>query len=293
MKYLEPFLDYCRFARNLTDATIDNYKTMCRLFSDYLVSVNLSDAQATQETVVGFMSAERRKGSAASSINQYLVAVTVYYDFCVRFHFDEYKQNPVAGVKRMKVEKSLPVCVPAYKMQSIIDGIGETTFKEIRTKAILLLGYHCGLRRREITDLQDVDVDFGSLTIRVTGKGRKVRLVPMSKQLAGVLKRYLELRHVFSPFGSERFFITVFQTPLSYEQVAYIVETALAKHLPAAYCHCHILRHSFATACINAGVTLENLATLMGHGSVNTTMRYLSISATRIRQQIANVFDNV
>ena len=293
MKYLEPFLDYCRFARNLTGATIDNYKTMCRLYSDYLVSVNMNDAQATQQTVVEFMAAERRKGSAASSINQYLVAVSVYYDFCVRFHYDEYKQNPVAGVKRMKVEKSLPLCVPAYKMQSIIDSLCGPSFKEIRTKAILLLGYHCGLRRREITDMQDVDVDFGSLTIRVTGKGRKVRLVPMSKQLAAVLKRYLEMRLELAPFGSERFFITIYQTPLSYEQVAYIVENALSKHLPAKYCHCHILRHSFATACINAGVTLENLATLMGHGSVNTTMRYLSISATRIRQQIANVFDNV
>ena len=281
------FVNFCRFTRNLCETTCTSYRHCFQLFSDFCVSRSLSLEDVQQKDVIDFMTEKRRQGVSASSINQYIVAVSAFYDWAVRFR--GFRRNPAAGVQKMKTEKSLPVCVPSHLMKLILDKMPENTFKELRNKVVVLLGYHCGLRRAEMLALVDADLDFHAGVIRVYGKGRKVRLVPMSVQLASLMQLYMSSRPA-SHFGYDRVLVTSANEPLNYDQIAYVVKSALRPFLPAALCHCHILRHSFATTCMNAGVSIESIASLMGHESVETTMRYLTISSERVRAQIQGVF---
>lgn len=283
------FIEYCRYIRNYTDATISNYERLFELVRMWRCDTSYSVFSMNQDDVLSFVRDKMRSGSKAASVNQYLSMISSCFRWAVRFHFDEFNVNPCDGVGKLKAEKNLPVCIPADIMVKIIQSMPESTFKQLRSKAVVLLAYHCGLRRSELMNAKTYDIDFSQQTIRVTGKGRKVRVVPLSNELVRVLRMYLDRAlqaHLQTPY----LFTTIFNTPLSYSHVAFIVEHALRGFVPENLCHCHILRHSFATTCMNAGVSLENIASLMGHESVTTTMRYLTISSERIKQQLSNVF---
>lgn len=281
------FINFCCFARNLCETTCANYRAHIGLFNDYCVAHAIKLENATQMDVINFMAEKRRQGVRASSINQYVVAISAFYDFAHRFK--GFTTNPAAGIQKMKTEQLAPVCIPTHIMRLIIDRLPSRTFQEVRSRLVVLLGYHCGLRRREMLELSVSDIDFASGVLRVFGKGRKVRLVPMSVQVVECLRHYLDLRPLMARVDT-RLLVTVNGDPLSYENIAVIVKHALANFVAPELCHCHILRHSFATACMAAGVPIESIATLMGHASVETTMRYLTISPERVRSQIQGVF---
>lgn len=285
----QEFLDYCRYIRNYTPSTIHNYENLFDIVQRWASDASYSVLSMSQDDVLRFIRDKMRAGSKAATVNQYVSMISSFWRWAIRFHFDEYNFNPCDGIGRLKAEKDLPRCIPAHVMTKIINDMSESTFKQLRSKAVVLLAYHCGLRRSELMNAKTYDIDFAQQTIRVTGKGRKVRVVPLSNELVRVLRLYLNSAAQAS-LTSPSLFCTTSMEPLSYSEVAVIVRQALRRWVPESLCHCHILRHSFATTCMNAGVSLENIASLMGHESVNTTMRYLTISAQRIREQMKNVF---
>lgn len=283
------YLTYCEQLRNLSPATLSNYSHMLRFWQEFLQVERIDIRRARQEDVLLFIRQKRKERCAASSINQYVIAVSSFYKWALRFHYGEFVMNPCESVQKLKAPKLMPLCVPEHRMKSIIEQLPEDTFQQLRSKAVILVAYHCGLRRAELCALRDVDVDFSTSLIRVYGKGRKERFVPMSPQAAACLRRYIDVRNMCG-VSANRLFTTIHAQDMTYDEIAHLVKHVLGRFLPPAYCHCHILRHSFATACLNAGVTLENIAALMGHESIQTTLRYLTISADRIKRQLSGVF---
>ena len=285
----QEFIEYCRFVRNYTPSTIRNYENLFDIVQRWACDTSYSVLCMSQDDVLRFIRDKMRAGSKAATVNQYVSMISSFWRWAIRFHFDEYNFNPCDGIGRLKAEKDLPRCISADMMRTILADMPESSFKQLRSKAVILLAYHCGLRRSELQNAQLCDVDFAQCTIRVTGKGRKVRVVPLSTELVRILRLYLNAASQAN-LTTSSLFCTTSKNPLSYDEVAFIVRQALRRWVPESLCHCHILRHSFATSCMNAGVSIENIATLMGHESVNTTMRYLTISAQRIREQMKNVF---
>lgn len=286
--YFKEFIDFCQMSRNLSQKTVEHYADVLSIWSLYCAEHAVCPEDVTSFDVIEFMTEKRKAGCRASTINQYLVVVRSYYRFLVRFHFDLCNSNPVEDVEKMKEEKTLPVSLPKSLLDKVAETLSEGTFKQIRSKAIFLCLYHCGLRRSEVCALEQTSVDLTSRTLRVYGKGRKVRLVPMSKSLTEAMAAYVSAAAVIP--WREAFFVQQDGQRLQPHHVNYIVRQILVRFVSPKLAHPHILRHSFATICIEAGVSIENLAALMGHESVTTTMRYLSLSPSRLFQQIANVF---
>lgn len=283
------FIDFCTVSRNLTPATLEHYAYVLSLWSAFLCQRAVTVEDATSFDVLDFLAECHRNGCQASSCNQYLVVLRCFYRWLVRFHFEVCQLSPAEEVQKMKCEKVLPVCLSKQLLERIVASLPAASFKQARTRAVFLACYHCGLRRGEVASLDDASVDFSSRVLRVYGKGRKVRLVPMSDALVRALHVYLILRSESISYPGALFVQSSGQR-LEPAQVSFIVRQVLLRFVAPKFAHAHILRHSFATICVESGVSLENVAALMGHENISTTMRYLSVSPTRLFEQIAHVF---
>ena len=286
---VKEFLKFCQYGRNLSPITMTNYERILQLFTNFLLGKGKTLQSVVENDVTDFVAECLKNGSKASSVNVYVCTLRAFYKWAVMFHYDTFKVNPAAGVPKLKVRKDLPVCISEKKMQKILDNLGETSWKEQRVKLAILMGYHTGLRRNEMVILKCDDLDLEEKTIRVLGKGGKVRVVPMSGQLCQLVEKYFATRKLLG-LTSPWLFVKSTNKPLGYFDFAHIVKAALRQFVPEDMAHCHILRHSFATTCLNSGVSIENIAAIMGHSSIETTMRYLTISSARIKSQLEGVF---
>ena len=287
--FYREFVNFCQFSRNLSPVTVANYCSVLSRWSQFLGEHSLLSESVRSSDVLQFLSECLQGGAKPSSCNQYLAVLSSYYRYCVRFHHDVVRESPCEGVQPMKTVKNLPVCIPRSILDRVAASLSSDTFKQARSRAIFLLLYHCGLRRAEALGLQDSDFDFANRVVRVLGKGAKVRIVPMSVSLVDAMQRYISLRSVRSPYVN-RTFVTMSGEPLSQAELAVIVRQILAGWVSPALAHPHILRHSFATACLEGGVSIENISALRGHSSVSTTQRYLSISPSRLLAQLKGIF---
>lgn len=290
--YYRDFHDYLADSRRLSFATIKMYFEALKSFHVWYCSKDPRGVLFVQpRDVYEFMAECSKRGMKAASINQYLTAIGRYYGFLQKFRPDAgISVNPVAGVERMRVPRVLPVCIPEKPLRAFLESLPHDTFKQSRSRAILYIMYFCGLRRSEVVSLRDDSFDFSRFTVRVWGKGSKERLVPFSAALEEVLSDYLDKRRVMFPSCGEWFFVSAHGEQLGRDDLSYLVRVHLSSRFPAALCHPHILRHSFATTLINHGVDIMSVSSLMGHSDVSTTMRYITVSSDSVHRKMEGVF---
>lgn len=286
---LKEYLKFCVWGRALSTKTIQNYEVILQLFADFATARGKSLISASEKDISDYVAHCLQNGNKPSTCNVYVTTLKVFYNWAMRFHFDQVRENPCANIPKLKARQDLPLCISSQKMERILSELPENTFRQQRAKLAVLMGYHTGMRRNEMVILLLSDLDMEQKTIRVLGKGGKVRIVPMSGQLVTLLEKYFATRKILG-IKSEYLYSRSDGKAVGYGDFAVIVKQTLRQFVPENLSHCHILRHSFATACLNSGVSIENIAALMGHASIETTMRYLTISSERIKQQLAGVF---
>ena len=184
-----------------------------------------------------------------------------------------------------KMGKRLPVFVPDYQMDEVLDKhASDKDFANIRDRMVLMTAYYTGMRRSELVALKLEDVDLGGAVIRVNGKGDKQRIVPMLPELAGDLRIYLNKREELVGEKHQFVFVTDKGKPV-YDKfiyrlaVKYLGEvTSLKKRSP------HVLRHSFATALLNNGACIEAIRELLGHAGLAATQIYTNNSFESLKK---------
>jgi integrase/recombinase XerC len=188
----------------------------------------------------------------------------------------------VSGPKKAKV---LPQFLREGEMDRLLDDLEwSDNYKDVRARTILLLFYEAGLRRSELTGLNDADIDFASGQLKVTGKRNKQRIVPFGEELRNGLLHYMEIRD--QQFGGScgALFLDDRGRRMTGAQVYTIVRryltavTSLKKRSP------HVLRHTFATAMLNNGAGLEGIKNLLGHESVSTTEIYTHTTFEQLKR---------
>jgi integrase/recombinase XerC len=157
-------------------------------------------------------------------------------------------------------------------------------YKEVRARTLFILLYETGLRRSELTGLNNADVDFEVCQLKVTGKRNKQRIVPFGAELAETLKRYIAVRDEQVAGDCDALFLSDKGHRMTGDQVYQIVHqhltgvTSLKKRSP------HVLRHTFATAMLNNGAGLESIKNLLGHESVSTTEIYAHTTFEQLKR---------
>lgn len=190
-------------------------------------------------------------------------------------------KNPFKLLTSPKKEKLLPKFLSEPEMDRFIDTAAHSKHFSARNAALFELMYSSGLRRSEVTGLKVHDVDFFNGLVRVLGKGRKERLVPVTQTALQALKDYLATRQ--NPQPQEALFLNKNGTPLTGDGLAYIFKnTAIASEL-ARRVTPHSLRHSFATHLLGHGCDLRSLQEMLGHQSLSTTQIYTHVSLEQLK----------
>lgn len=283
MQYLNEFLTFQERVRNLSGATLDNYKVTLKIFAEWLSSratANVEDV--TTADVCQFLADERARGCSASSCNIRLSALRNYYDYICRFQGAA--NNPCADVRPMRTPRHLPEAIPEETMRQVLGSFVRDSWHGARAAAIITALYMCGFRISELRTLRIENVDFPRGTIRVFGKGRKERIVPMSRQVSESIRNWLRFRYGTAPevFTDNR------GAALSDDQMRYIIKQSLLPYVAPRLAHPHALRHSFATTLINHGVALTKISRMLGHSSLSTTYVYISCASPQ-----TNPFDSL
>jgi integrase/recombinase XerC len=283
---INQFLNYLRYERNSSPQTVQTYEESLREFESYIslrdsrLSLQAVDADLIRDWMESLMD----KGNTASTINKKLSALRSFYRFSLKRKLVE--KDPAHGIVGPKKSKPLPQFLRESEMDHLLDRLewGDN-YKDVRARTILLLFYEAGLRRSELTGLNDVDIDFGSRQLKVTGKRNKQRIIPFGQELADALNQYLEARR--EQFGlreNSALFLSDKGERMTGSQVYLIVHryltlvTSLKKRSP------HVLRHTFATAMLNNGAGLESIKKLLGHESVDTTEIYAHTTFEQLKR---------
>ncbi len=186
--------------------------------------------------------------------------------------------NPATGLVAPKRVLSLPGFLPVDEMLALLQSLGGATQTEKRNAAILELLYGSGIRVGELAVLRCGDVSHETSTVRVLGKGRKVRVVPLGSKAAGAIREYLSFRGAGDAAHDSPLFLNARGGPLTARSVARILDAAMARAGISRHLSPHGMRHSFATHLLESGADLRTIQEMLGHSSLSTTQRYARVN---------------
>ena len=239
----------------------------------------------------GFLGHLARRGLSKRSIARAISAVRGFYRFLHRQ--DLVEANPARAVSSPKLEKYLP----SYLDRAQIDLLFQTAearawegkFGDVRDLAILELFYSTGMRLSELCGVNSSDLDLVSQQVKVRGKGRKERILPVGDHAALALRNYEAkrdelLRAIGARGDRTAFFLNTRGRRISRRSVHDAVTRFLHQIDEDAGLSAHSLRHTFATHLLDAGADLRAVQELLGHASVSTTQIYTHTSVERLKQ---------
>ncbi len=282
---LDQYLDHLQNLKAASSHTIAAYRTDLLQFHDFLRQNQVSGG-ITRLHVRQYLTFLRNANYSATSINRKLTCLRSFFRY-LRSR-EEISINPTANIATRKVPKTLPDVLSEEDVLRAIDSLPDASGEYLQQRAIVELFYATGMRLSEVANLTLSDFNFHAMHIRVHGKGRKVRLVPIPAGLANTLQRWLRERKQWltqtEGGGTEHLFIRKNGRALGIRDISRIVDRVLSRVAEKGKTHPHVLRHSFATHLLNAGADLVAVKELLGHASLSTTQIYTHVSPERLQE---------
>ena len=201
-------------------------------------------------------------------------------------------QNPADLVSTPRRGEHLPHVLSAREAARLLDGIPVSSPLDLRDRAMFELAYSCGLRAEEIVSLSTADVEHDAEQLRVEGKGRKTRFVPVGEPAMAAVRLYVErARPALATPGqagsADALFLSKSGRPLGTSDVRRRLRTWTARVGVGEGCSPHALRHSFATHLLDGGADLRSIQELLGHATVSSTQIYTRVESARLRSAYA------
>ena len=236
-----------------------------------------------------FLTHLHETGLNKSSIARTLAAIRAFYKWLGREGLID--QNPAALVSTPKLSKSLPRVPSIEEMNGALDSAmpDSAAFPE-RDLVIFELLYGCGIRNSELTGIHLDDIHWSQEQIRIRGKGKKERIVPLGDSAASAIRDYLPKRRellALNKRSSDLLLINLRGGPLTSRSVGRIVKAIAVEKGLSSDLHPHTLRHAFGTHMLSEGADLRAIQELLGHARLSTTQRYTQLSPT----QVLEVYD--
>ncbi len=285
-KYVDEFVNYIEKVRNLSHNTVINYAKDLGEFYDFLVNISKKEdlREITNYEIEKFVKFLKNKGYSNRSINRKLSSLRGFFRFLEEKK--EIEHNPTLLIYSPKFDKRLPDFLYEEETREILEKWEKNDKFSIRDRAIMELIYATGMRLREIEGLNIGDIDFSAQTLRVKGKGGKIRILPIGDIAFERLNDYLKRRRK----NGEKFsmntplFLNKNGDRLTGRSIARIIKKRAREAGFFKNIHPHIFRHSFATHLLNGGADLRVVQELLGHSSLSTTQVYTHITKSRLRE---------
>jgi site-specific recombinase XerD len=223
------------------------------------------------------------RGAAPSTSARKLAAVRAL--FASQREHGEIAENPADLVSTPRRGSHLPRVLSARDAAALLDAIPAGGPLELRDRAMFELAYACGLRAEELVSLGTADVDWDGEQVRVEGKGRKTRFVPVGEPALLALRAYLDrARHDLSAASGER---GSSDGAMFLSKTGRRLGTSDVRRRLRIWTSRHALRHSFATHLLDGGADLRSIQELLGHASVSSTQIYTRVESARLKSAYA------
>jgi len=285
------FLEHLEVARNLSPHTVAAYRRdlgdLEVFASGYLGRDDFRWSDIDRGVIRSFLGETGRRGLAPRTVARKLSAVRALFRYLHRE--GEIPSNPARHVRGPKLDRTLPAHMRVEEVSELFRWVearaeNENGLIETRLLVVLELLYGSGIRLAELGALDLGSLDLSRGQMRVLGKGRKERIVPVTGSAARAVAKYLPLRAEVARSGCRALLVGRHGNRLSNRQIQRHVQQVLAGFAEAEGLSVHSLRHSFATHLLDAGADLMAVKELLGHASLGTTQIYAHTSRERLRR---------
>ncbi|HST56970.1 MAG TPA: tyrosine recombinase [Solirubrobacteraceae bacterium] len=263
------------------------YSSDLEQFARWAGSQGLTPTQVSSRAVRRYIASLSEAHAAPTTTARKLAALRTF--FASQREHGQIVQNPADLVSTPRQPSYLPRVVKAKEMSRLLDSIPASSALELRDRALFELAYACGLRAEELVSARISDVDHDGEQLRVEGKGRKTRFVPVGELALAAVAEYLR-RGRPALCAEERetaLFLSKSGRALSTSDVRRRLRTWTTRAGVAGGVSPHALRHSFATHLLDGGADLLSIQELLGHASVSTTQVYTRVESARLRSAYA------
>ncbi len=299
---LEIFFEHLRVERGLSAHTLRAYESDLEHFCDFMqnekeafsleaeatrkqrITASLDILQkVTRNDIRSFLAHVQSFGGSTKTASRKLSALKTVYRFFVRQGL--LTSNPALTTRTPKQRRDLPAVLSIDETLQLLNSVDGDDPISIRDRAILEVLYSTGMRANECATLRLSSLDISSGLIRVFGKRRKERLVPLGSYAKQYLTKYLFVRYELGHPTHDIVFINARGGPLTTRSIQRIVEKCARKALPwRDDVSPHTLRHSFATHMLDGGADLRVVQEILGHEQLSTTQIYTHISIEHLRE---------
>jgi integrase/recombinase XerC len=290
---VQAFVRHLEVEKNASVHTVRNYRSDLAQFIGHVVRQDRPRdwSQVDPYQIRAYLADLYRRGDKKSSIARKLASLRSLFRFLARE--GRIENNPAKMVATPKLGRALPVVLTVDDAKTLIETPKGKGLPALRDRAILETFYSTGVRVSELVGLNREDLNLSEGLLKVRGKGKKERIVPIGSKAMEAIQTYLEDRSLKKPADSSdhRTHKPLFENRLGQRlttrAVAGIVNRYVAQAGLQARVSPHTLRHSFATHLLDGGVDLRAIQEMLGHASLSTTQRYTHLSA----DQLVRVYD--
>jgi integrase/recombinase XerC len=282
--FFEDFKHYLRFEKRYSSHTLTAYIADLNQFADYL-NDNYDELQIdgiNHFQLRSWLATLKEGGHKERSINRKISSISGYYKYLLRKGL--VSKNPTSLIHSLRLPERLPTFLKESETENLLENISfGTSFQDFTDRLILELLYTSGMRRTELINLKESDIEWSLQQIRVLGKGNKERLLPVSSSMLDNLRSYIGAKKdaeintdslLALESGNKLYEKYVYRTVKKYlSQV-----TTMKKKSP------HIMRHTFATHLLNNGANIQAIKELLGHSSIAATQVYTHINIDELKK---------
>jgi integrase/recombinase XerC len=283
-RLLERYIQYLEVERNSSPRTIIAYRHALEKFKRF-AGEKASWQACTAQQFRAFLLDCMKANMARSYVRLTFAALRSFYKY--RVEREGLRDNPLREVQLPKKEKKLPIVLSVGEVDELLTAPKKVerrnqapVWSVARDTAMMELFYSSGLRLSELAALNVADVDTFSDTVRVIGKGRKERIVPVGQIALKAIQQYRFEANV----QSGPLFISKLRKRLSSRSIWVMLKKYLAQTSIQLRVSPHKLRHSFATHLLDNGADLRSVQTLLGHANLSTTQIYTHVTTERLKK---------
>jgi len=279
--YIEDYINYIYIEKKLSNNTKMAYERDLKAFSLYLNNKNIENITANDiKSYISYLNDIKEKDK---SIARKIVSIKTFFDYLMKERV--IKVNPCEKIESPKLRKTLPKTLNEDEINILLN-LSPKTALEWRNKAMLELMYATGLRVSELVELEVNDIDLKDNYVRVFGKGKKERIVPMADITTDVLNEYINVyrNSLLKGYLTDKVFISSYGKGMTrqgfFKNLKKIAkEQGIKKDFSP-----HTLRHSFATHLLEHGADLRAIGEMLGHENIKTTQIYTHLSNNKIKK---------
>lgn len=279
-KDIQLFIKYLESEKDASYFTLKSYREDLKLFAQFMGEKDLR--KASHLDLRRFIAFLKTRGDSRRTMARRLSCLRSFYKFLLREGL--ITKNPCVGITPVKQEKLLPKFLSYEELVRLIESRNKDNFYSIRDRAIIETLYSTGMRVSELVNLNVQDIDFIAEVVKVYGKGKKERLLPVGRQALNAIRIYLKEREKLGFGNKTPLFLNRYGYRITERSVHRIIKKSALQAGVTTEISPHTLRHSFATHLLDRGADLRSVQELLGHASLSTTQIYTHLTLEGLKK---------